>query len=165
MWRQYLSPADLQTHHQTVIQLHQCGVTPILHAKKLKLQKPVLPTTIVMPVIVLLCIGGLPKSSLEIPSKQIFMIQWLDWLDYPGSLLDAVVSLLPAQPLIGSLLTQLMELICQRANLTIMNDSFSAGIAPCITSPHGQMNGGGMPEKGENLWLGSGDGTSPFNDS
>jgi len=58
-----------------------------------------------------------------------------------------------------------MELIGQRANLTIMNDSFSAGVAPCITSPHGQMNDGGMPEKGESLWLGRGAGTSPFRGS
>lgn len=93
------------------------------------------------------------------------MIQWLDWLDYPRSPLATVISLVPGQPLIGSLLTQLMELICQRANLTIMNDSFSAGIAPCITSPHGQMNDGGMPEKGESPWLGAGDGTSPFRGS
>lgn len=32
-----------------------------------------------------------------------------------------------------------------------MNDSFAAGIAPCITSPLGEINDGGMPEKGERL--------------
>lgn len=152
MLRQYLSPTDLQTHHQAVIQLPQCGVTLISHAKKLKLGQPLLPTTILMPVIVLLCVVGLPKWSPEIPSKWIFMIQWLGWLDYPGFPLAAAVSLVPAQPLIGSRLTQLMELICQRSNLTTMNDSFSAGIAPCITSPRGQMDDRGMPEKGESMW-------------
>jgi len=34
-----------------------------------------------------------------------------------------------------------------------MNDSFAAGIAPCITSPLGEINDGGMPEKGERLRL------------
>lgn len=131
---------------------------PISQAKKLKLKQPVLPTAIVMPAIVLLCIGGLPKWSPDNPSKHFSVIQWLDWFDYPGFPLAAVVSLVP---LIGSLLTQLMELICQRANLTIMNDSFSAGIVPCIPSPHGQMNDGEMPEKSESLWLGTGMGPPP----
>lgn len=147
MRKQHLSPTDLQRHRQTVVQLHRCGVTPISDAKKLKLEHQVLPNTIVTPVIVLLCVRGLAKRSPEIPSKQVFTIRWLDWLDYPGFPPSTVVSLVPVQPLIGSLLAQLMELICQRANLTTMNDSVSAGIAPCITSPHGQMNDGGMPER------------------
>lgn len=39
-----------------------------------------------------------------------------------------------------------MESVCQSTNLTIMNDSRAAGTAPCITSPHGKTNDGGMPE-------------------
>lgn len=163
--RQSLSPVDLRMLHQTGIHLPQCGVT-CSHAQKLKLKQPVPPTTAVMPVIVLLCVGSLSKWSFRRCLPKLFYDSVTPLVRL--SRFPSGSSCFPCgctAACAGSVLTQLPELICQSTNLTTMNVLFSDGRTPCITTLHGWVKEGAMPQEGQSQWPGAGDGTSPFRGS
>lgn len=137
------SPTGLRIHHRTVPQL------PLLHTqRKSSWEELVLPTTIVVLVISLLRVALCPDDlRRSLPNEFLWFSDSVSRLS--RFLLAAVISLVPAEPLTGPLWAQFMDSVCQSTNLTIMNDLCAAGTAPCITSPHGKTNDGGMPEKGE----------------